>query len=41
MDRNRHAKGIRVPDETFAALSLEPNRVHGQWTYRISPKGSD
>jgi hypothetical protein len=30
LDRNRYAKGIRVPDETFAALNLEPNRVHGQ-----------
>jgi hypothetical protein len=28
-----------VSDEAFNAISIEPDRFHGEWNYRIKPRG--
>lgn len=37
LDENYYEKGIKISDEEFAAVKLEPNIFHGEWNYRIHP----
>jgi hypothetical protein len=39
LDTNIYPKGIKIPDETFAAINIERDAFHGEWNYRIKPKG--
>lgn len=38
LDTNIYPKGIKVPDEAFAAINIQHDVFHGEWNYRISPK---
>lgn len=38
LDTNSYPKGIKVPDDAFAAINIEHDAFHGEWNYRIKPK---
>lgn len=38
LDTNAYPKGIKIPDEAFAAINIEHDTFHGEWNYRIRPK---
>ena len=38
LDPNRYPSGIKVSNQQFAAISLEPDEFHGEWNYKISPR---
>jgi transposase len=37
LDKHSYPKGIKVSDEEFAAISIKPDRFHGDWNYTIAP----
>jgi transposase len=39
IDQNTYAKGIKVSDEELATLAIERDEFHGEWNYRLSPRG--
>jgi hypothetical protein len=36
----KYPKGLKVTDEEFLAIRLEPDQFHGNWNYAIRPKSS-
>ena len=40
LDAAKYPKGLKVTDEEFLAIRLEPDQFHGQWNYTIRPKSS-
>ena len=39
LDTNTYPKGIKVADKDLAKVHIERDRFHGEWNYRISPRG--
>jgi Rhodopirellula transposase DDE domain len=39
LDRHHYKTKIKVSDEAFNAITIEPDRFHGEWNYRIKPRG--
>jgi hypothetical protein len=37
LDTNQYPSGVKVTDEELAAVSLKPDRFHGEWNYTIRP----
>ena len=40
VDRNSYKLGIKVSDEEFARIRIEPEEFHGEWNYTILPRQS-
>ena len=40
LDENFYAAGIKVTDEQLARVSIERDRFHGEWNYKIKPHRS-
>jgi DDE family transposase len=40
VDRNAYKLGIKVSDEEFARIQIEPEEFHGEWNYTILPRRS-
>ena len=38
LDNREYPKGIKVPDDVFAAIKLKRDDFHGDWNYSISPR---
>lgn len=38
LDKHNYPKGIKVSDEQVAAISIKPDRFHGDWNYTLSPR---
>ena len=38
LDKNRYPKGIKVSDDEFARVQLEPHEFHGEWNYTIKTR---
>jgi hypothetical protein len=41
LDPAKYPKGVKVTDEDFASIRLEPDPFHGSWNYAILPKSSN
>lgn len=39
LDKREYPKGIKVPDDEFAAINMVKDDFHGDWNYSIRPKG--
>jgi transposase len=39
LDENTYDAGIKVSDQDLAALAIKPDEFHGEWNYRIRPRG--
>jgi hypothetical protein len=39
LDGKTYAAGIKVTDEELASLALERDEFHGEWNYRLRPRG--
>ena len=39
LDENVYDAGIKVTDEELAAVAIERDEFHGEWNYRIRPRG--
>ena len=37
LDTNQYPSGVKVTDEELAAVSLKPEKFHGEWNYLICP----
>jgi transposase len=37
LDANQYPSGVKVTDEELAAISLKPEKFHGEWNYSIKP----
>ena len=37
LDTNQYPSGVKVTDEELAAVSLKPEKFHGEWNYLIRP----
>lgn len=40
LDENTYPAGIKVSDDALAALAIERDDFHGEWNYRILPRGT-
>ena len=40
IDDNEYAAGIKVSDQELAELAIERDDFHGEWNYRIKPRGT-
>jgi hypothetical protein len=40
VDKNAYRLGIKVSDEEFARIRIEPEEFHGEWNYTILPRQS-
>ena len=38
LDKNKYPKGIKVSDDEFAKVQLEPHEFHGEWNYTIKTR---
>jgi hypothetical protein len=38
LDKHQYKTKIKVSDEAFRAISLEQDKFHGEWNYRIQPR---
>lgn len=38
LDPAKYPKGVKVSDEEFMAICLEPDEFHGNWNYAVLPK---
>jgi len=38
LDKSIYPKGVKVPDEAFAAINIQRDAFHGEWNYRICPR---
>lgn len=38
LDEALYPKGIKVTDEEFNAIAIEPSEFHGEWNYQIKPR---
>ncbi len=39
LDENIYDAGVKVTDEELAAMAIERDEFHGEWNYRIRPRG--
>jgi hypothetical protein len=39
LDENSYQAGIKVSDEELAGLAIERDEFHGEWNYRLRPRG--
>ena len=39
LDENSYQAGIKVSDEELAELAIERDEFHGEWNYRLRPRG--
>jgi transposase len=39
LDENQYETGRKISDDAMAALNLIPESFHGEWNYRIEPRG--
>jgi transposase len=39
LDDRDYPAGVKVSDQELAALALEPDEFHGEWNYRLKPRG--
>ena len=37
LDENTYEKGIKVSDEELSTISINKDKFHGEWNYKISP----
>jgi hypothetical protein len=37
LDPNQYPSGVKVTNEELAAVSLKPDKFHGEWNYSIRP----
>jgi Rhodopirellula transposase DDE domain len=37
LDENTYEAGIKVTDEELAGVSIERDKFHGEWNYKIKP----
>lgn len=37
LDKNKYPTGLKISDEEFAKINLEPDSFHGDWNYVIAP----
>ncbi len=37
LDRGRYENGVKVSDQDFAGINLNPDSFHGDWNYQIRP----
>jgi hypothetical protein len=40
LDENTYAAGVKVTDEELAGVSIERDKFHGEWNYKIKPHGN-
>jgi hypothetical protein len=40
LDENAYAAGVKVTDEELAGVSIERDKFHGEWNYKIKPHGN-
>ncbi len=38
LDETSYPKGIKVTDQEFNAIAIEPHEFHGEWNYQIKPR---
>lgn len=38
IDENEYKKGIKVSDEEMQSISIERDKFHGEWNYKILPQ---
>ena len=38
LDTGKYPKGIKVGEQEFAAIQLQPDPFHGEWNYAITPR---
>ena len=38
LDTNQYPSGVKVTDDELAAVSLKPDKFHGEWNYSIRPR---
>jgi hypothetical protein len=38
LDEHEYKTGIKVTDEELASISITPDKFHGEWNYRITPR---
>jgi hypothetical protein len=41
LDDNDYRPGIKISDEMLADLALERDDFHGEWNYRLKPRGAE
>lgn len=39
LDENHYRKGIKISDAEMESLNLMPESFHGEWNYRLEPRG--
>jgi hypothetical protein len=39
LDENVYDAGVKVTDDELAAMAIERDKFHGEWNYRIRPRG--
>jgi Rhodopirellula transposase DDE domain len=39
LDENRYEKGIEISEDEFNEILIECDDFHGEWNYRILPRG--
>lgn len=39
LDENVYDAGVKITDEELAAMAIERDEFHGEWNYRIRPRG--
>ena len=37
LDQGRYENGVKVSDQQFATINLNPQSFHGDWNYKIGP----
>jgi len=40
LDENTYAAGVKVTDEELAGVSIDRDKFHGEWNYKIKPHGN-
>ncbi|MCC6580966.1 MAG: ISAzo13 family transposase [Phycisphaeraceae bacterium] len=38
LDRRNYPKGVKVADDEFATIQLQPAKFHGDWNYTVAPR---
>jgi len=38
LDKNSYPKGLKVSEQEFNTIPIAPDRFHGDWNYKITPR---
>jgi len=38
LDTNKYPSGVKITNQELAAVSLLPDKFHGEWNYTIRPR---